>query len=117
MPRRGLLLTAVICLGYTAVRFAFDLDLEVFVIINTSSMVAVYLLGMVAAVRLLTRGSVGWWMAIISCVLVAGLVVLAGADLLIPAILAIVALVVGLIKKRRATVVTQGAPEETSVDV
>ena len=102
VPRRGLLLTAAICIGYTLAFFFLHLDLEVFVLIHTSSMVAVYLLGMIAAVRLLERFTVGWWMAIISCVLVAGLVVLAGANLLIPAILTVVALVVAVIKKRRA---------------
>jgi amino acid efflux transporter len=100
VPRRGLLLTAALCLGYTAVRFAFDIDLEVFVLIHTSSMVAVYLLGMIAAVRLLDRFSVGWWMAVVSVALVGGLVLLAGANLLIPAILTVVAVVVGLVKRK-----------------
>jgi amino acid efflux transporter len=112
VPRRGLLLTAALCIGYTLAFFFLHLDLEVFVLIHTSSMVAVYLLGMIAAVRLLERFTVGWWMAIISCVLVAGLVVLAGANLLIPAILTVVALVVALIKKRRAAPV-----DKESVDV
>jgi amino acid efflux transporter len=103
VPRRGLLLTAVLCLGYTAIRFALDLDLEVFVLIHTSSMVAVYLLGMVAAVRLLDRFTVGWWMAVVSVVLVGALVVLAGANLLIPAILAVVALVVGSVTRKEKT--------------
>jgi amino acid efflux transporter len=100
VPRRGLLLTAVICLGYTAIRFAFDLDLEVFVLVHTSSMVAVYLLGMVAAVRLLDRFTIGWWMAVVSVALVGGLVLLAGANLLIPAILAIVALIITLVTRK-----------------
>lgn len=100
VPRRGLLLTAVLCLSYTAIRFALDLDLEVFVLIHTSSMVAVYLLGMVAAVRLLERFTIGWWMAVVSVVLVGALVVLAGANLLIPAILTVVAVVVGLVKRK-----------------
>jgi amino acid efflux transporter len=103
VPRRGLLLTAVLCLGYTAIRFALDLDLEVFVLIHTSSMVAVYLLGMVAAVRLLDRFTIGWWMAVVSVVLVGALVVLAGANLLIPAILAVVALVVGFVTRKEKT--------------
>jgi amino acid efflux transporter len=100
VPRRGLLLTAALCLGYTAVRFAFDIDLEVFVLIHTSSMVAVYLLGMIAAVRLLERFTIGWWMAVVSVVLVGALVLLAGANLLIPAILTVVAVVVGLVKRK-----------------
>jgi amino acid efflux transporter len=112
VPRRGLALTAVLCIGYTLLRFAFDIDLEVFVLIHTSSMVAVYFLGMVAAVKLLDRWSVGWWMAIVSVVLVAGLVVLAGANLLIPAVLTVVALVVGLVQRRRA----RGRLERETVD-
>jgi amino acid efflux transporter len=112
VPRRGLLLTAVLCIGYTLAFFFLHLDLEVFVLIHTSSMVAVYLLGMVAAVRLLERWSVGWWMAIVSCVLVAGLVVLAGANLLIPAVLTVVALIVGVIKKRQTL-----TAEKEKVDV
>lgn len=101
VPRRALLLTAVLSLSYTAVRFVLDIDLDVFVLIHTSSMVAVYLLGVVAAVRLLESFSVGWWMAVVSVVLVGGLVVLAGANLLIPAILVVVALVVAMVKRRR----------------
>ena len=102
VPRRGLLLTAVLCLTYIVVFFALGLDLEVFVLVHTSSMVAVYLVGMIAAVRLLERFSLGWWMAVISVVLCAGLVVLAGANLLIPAVLAAIALVVALVTRRRA---------------
>ena len=41
-------------------------------------MVAIYAAGMVAAVRLLERFTIGWWMAVISVVLAAGLLVLAG---------------------------------------
>jgi len=54
---------------------------------------------MVAAVRLLTRFSLGWWMAVVSVVLVAGLLVLAGVHLLIPAVLAGVAVVVTAVKR------------------
>jgi amino acid efflux transporter len=111
VPRRGLLFTAVLFIGYTLAFFLLHLDLEVFVLIHTSSMVAVYLLGMIAAVRLLERWTVGWWMAVVSCVLVACLVVLAGANLLIPAILTVVALVVAVIKKRRTE-----NPERERVD-
>lgn len=101
VPRRGLLLTAAVCLGYTALYFALGVDLKVFVLIHTSSMVAVYLVGMISAVRLLDRFTVGWWMAILSVVLTAGLVVLAGANLLIPAILAVVAVAVTIVKRLR----------------
>jgi len=79
----------------------FHLDLETFILIHTSSMIAVYTVGMIAAVRLLQRFSAGWWMAVISVVLAAGLLVLAGWHLIVPGILAIVAVAVTLIRKAR----------------
>ena len=60
--------------------------------------------GMVAAVRLLERGSLGWWMAVASVILVAGLLVLAGPNLLVPVALAFVAVVVTLVKRYRKRV-------------
>ena len=99
VPRRALALWAAVALGYFALMVATGLRLEPFILIHTSSMVAVYALGMVAAVRLLARFSLGWWMAVVSVVLVAGLLVLAGAHLLIPAVLAGVAVVVTVLKR------------------
>ena len=46
-------------LVYIAVFFVFHLDLQTFILIHTSSMVAVYAVGMVAAVRLLRVGQRG----------------------------------------------------------
>jgi amino acid efflux transporter len=77
-------------------------DLTPFILNNTSCMVAVYALGMVAAVRLLKRWSVGWWMAVISVVLVAGLLVLAGWHLIVPAVFALVAIGVTSYKRRKS---------------
>ena len=91
-----------ITLAYTAIFFAFHLDLQTFILIHTSSMVAVYALGMIAALRLLRRWSLGWWMAVVSTVLIAGLLVLAGAHLLVPAILALAAVAVTVIRRIRA---------------
>lgn len=99
-PRRGLLLTGALCTAYIAVFGLFRLDLEVFVLIHTSSMVVVYVLGMVAAVRLLERWSLGWWFGVVSVLLTAGLLVLAGVHLLVPAILAAAAVVVTLVRRR-----------------
>ena len=93
---------AIIAIYFIALVLA-DLDLAPFVLINTSCMVAVYALGMLAAVRLLTRWSLGWWMAIVSCVFVAGLLLLAGAALLAPVALAVAALVVTAAKRIRLT--------------
>ena len=102
VPRRALALFAVQMAIYIAVFFVFHLDLQTFILIHTSSMVAVYAVGMLAAVRLLTRWSAGWWMAIISVVLAAGLLVLAGWHLIVPGILALVAVAVTVIRRIRA---------------
>jgi amino acid efflux transporter len=65
-------------------------------------MVAVYALGMVAAVILLKRWSFGWWLAVIATVMVAGLLVLAGPNLLVASVLAVIAIVVTIVKRFRA---------------
>ena len=100
VPRRGLALVTVIELSYFALLTWRGAELTPFILIHTASMVAVYALGMVAAVRLLERYSAGWWMAVVSVVLVAGLLVLAGANLVFPAALAGVALIVTVVKRR-----------------
>lgn len=101
VPRRSLLLVGVFVLGYLGAAALNEGRLEPFVLIHTSSMVAVYALGVIAALRILRRGTPGWWMALVSAVLVAGLVVLAGANLLVPLVLAVVAVIVTLVKRRR----------------
>jgi amino acid efflux transporter len=102
VPRRALVVFGVQMVIYIGVFFVFHLDLETFILIHTSSMVAIYAVGMVAAVRLLDRFSVGWWMAVVSVVLAAGLLVLAGWHLIVPGILALVAIGVTVFRKVRA---------------
>ncbi len=101
MPRRSLLVVAGINVAYFVVVVATGMNLTPFILIHTSCMVAVYALGMLAAVRLLVRWSIGWWMAWVSVVLVAGLLVLAGIHLIVPAVLALVAVAVTLYKRRK----------------
>jgi amino acid efflux transporter len=101
IPRRSLAVVGLLAAVYLAALVATGLDLTPFILIHTSCMVAVYALGMAAAVRLLERWSLGWWLAVISCVLVLGLLALAGVHLLVPAILAVAALVVALAKRLR----------------
>ncbi|UDF12406.1 amino acid permease [Antiquaquibacter oligotrophicus] len=103
VPRRALALIAVIELAYFGIAASRGLDLTPFILIHTSSMVAVYVVGSLAAVRLLARFSLGWWMAVVSLVLTVGLLVLAGANLLIPALLAVIAVVVTVVRIRRRT--------------
>ena len=102
VPRRALLLVAVQCFVYLGLYLLLNADFTSFVLVQTASMATVYLLGVIAAVRLLDRFSAGWWMAVISVVLVAGLVVLGGPYLVVPAALGLVAVVVTLIKRIRA---------------
>ena len=102
MPRRAIALVAVLNLGYASVFFAFGIPLQTFILIHTASMVALYFIGMVAAVRLLRRGSLGWWMAVVSVVLTGALLVLAWDHLLVPLLLALVAVSVTVIRRIRA---------------
>jgi len=101
VPRRSLLVVGALAAIYLTALVVSGLDLTPFILIHTTCMVVVYALGMVAAVRILRRWSIGWWLAVVSVVLVAGLVVLAGATLFIPAALALAAVVVTVIQRRR----------------
>ena len=76
-------------------------ELEPFVLVHTSCMVAIYAVGMAAAVRLLDRGSAGWWAAVVACVLSLGLAALAGWHLVVPLGLAVVAVAVGALRRAR----------------
>jgi amino acid efflux transporter len=99
VPRRSLLVVGLLSAVYLGALVATGLDLAPFILIHTGCMVAVYALGMAAAVKLLRRWSLGWWLALISCVLVFGLLLLAGVNLLIPGGLAIAAFIVTVVKK------------------
>ncbi|MEO6943468.1 MAG: amino acid permease [Lacisediminihabitans sp.] len=101
IPRRSLVVVGVLAGIYLVALVSTGLDLAPFILIHTGCMVAVYALGMAAAVKLLNRWSFGWWLAAISCILVFGLLLLAGANLLIPAVLAIAALIVGIIQRQK----------------
>lgn len=102
VPRRAIALVAVLNLGYATVFFVFGFELQTFILIHTASMVSLYFIGMLAAVRLLKRGSVGWWMALVSVVLTAALLVLAWSHLVVPIVLALVAVAVTVIRRFRA---------------
>ncbi|MET0854714.1 MAG: amino acid permease [Microterricola sp.] len=101
VPRRALSVTAVLIAIYYALMAANGFDLTAFILVHTSCMAAIYAFGMIAAVKILDRWSIGWWMAIVSSVLTIGLLVLAGPNLVIPAVLALAAIVVALVKRRR----------------
>jgi amino acid efflux transporter len=67
---------------------------------NISSMISIYALGMVAAVRIFDRWSFAWWLAVIATVMTAGLLALAWANLYVPLGMALFAVIVGLLKRR-----------------
>ena len=102
VPRRSLALNAVVVAVYFVSALVTDFDLTPFILVNTACMVCVYALGMVAALRLLERWSIGWWLAVASVVLIAGLLVLAGVALLVPLAFVIVAFIVKAAKRARA---------------
>lgn len=102
IPRRALAVVAVLTGIYFALMATQELNLTPFILIHTSAMVAIYVLGMIAAVRLLETFTPGWWMAVVSVALTIGLLVLAGPNLLVPAVLALAAVVVHLFKQRRS---------------
>ncbi|HSP52067.1 MAG TPA: amino acid permease [Cryobacterium sp.] len=102
VPRRSLTVVLALIGCYFAAMVVWELPLSTFILIHTSSMVAIYVLGMIAAVRLLDRYTVGWWLAVVSVVLTIGLLLLAGPNLLVPAVLAGVAVAVRLVKRWRS---------------
>ncbi|TFB47250.1 APC family permease [Cryobacterium tagatosivorans] len=115
IPRRSLGVVALLTATYFALMTWQGLSLATFILIHTSSMVAIYSLGRIAAVRLLERWSPGWWMAAVSVVLTLGLLVLAGPNLLVPGLLAVAAVVVGLagrLGRRSAAVKADAARAE-----
>ncbi|WP_368498672.1 APC family permease [Herbiconiux sp. A18JL235] len=103
VPRRALAVVALLAAGYYTAMVLTGGELTPFILIHTSCMVAVYALGVVAALRILPRFGAGWWCAAVSVLLVGGLVVLAGGNLLVPALLAVAALAVSLVRATHAT--------------
>ena len=98
VARRGLLLSTVVMALYSVVVLASG-DLQPFILVQTSFAAAVYGLGVASALRLLPARSLGWWMALLSCILAAGLLILAGWHLVFPAAAAVVALGVGVLTR------------------
>ena len=84
VPRRALALTAVVITIWFALMNLAGLELTPFILVHTSCMVSIYVVGMIAAVRLLRRGTPGWWMAVVATVLCVGMLVLALGSLFPP---------------------------------
>ena len=101
VPRRSLALTGVLIVVYFGLMLVNRLDLTGFILIHTSNMVAIYAAGMLAATLLLERWSLGWWLAVVATVMTAGLLVLAWANLIVPLVLALAAVLVTLVRRVR----------------
>ncbi|MBW9110089.1 APC family permease [Microbacterium ureisolvens] len=101
VPRRALLLTFAIAMVYCAIALATGGDLQTFILIHTSNMVSIYAAGMIAAALILPRFTAGWFMAVVAAVLSIGLLLLAGANLLPAAVLALAAILVTVVKRLR----------------
>jgi amino acid efflux transporter len=111
IARRGLALSAVVMAVYFAVVVGVG-ELAPVILIHTSIAAAIYGVGVAAALVLLPKRSLGWWMAVLSCALVVGLLALAGTNLLYPAGMAVAAILVGVIVRRRR----RGRNAEGAVD-
>lgn len=101
VPRRALVLSGSVTLVYFVLVVASGGALGSFILIHTSNMVAIYFVGMLAATLLLRRWSFGWWLAVVATVLTAGLLVLAGANLVVPGVLALAAVAVTVVRRLR----------------
>jgi amino acid efflux transporter len=101
VPRRALALTGAVIAVWFALMNLARLDLTPFILVHTSCMVAIYAIGMVAAVRLLRRWSPGWWMAVVAAVLCGGMLLLALGSLLPALALALAAVIVTASRRLR----------------
>jgi amino acid efflux transporter len=101
VPRRAIALTGAVMATYFVLLVVTGLDLTPFILVHTSSMISIYALGMIAAVRLLRTWSFGWWMAAIATVLCFGMVVLGVGALLPAALLALAAVAVTVVRRIR----------------
>ncbi|MFF8883933.1 APC family permease [Streptomyces flaveolus] len=90
---RVLVWPSLIMLGGLAAAALTSLGTEELVAICVGSQIPVYVLGLAAGLRLLTRFSPSWWLALVSTTAVATLLIPAGVHLLVPAAIAVGVLV------------------------
>ena len=101
VPRRSLIIVAFVSLVFFAILFAQDFNLLTLIPIHLSSMVAIYVLGMIAAVIIFPRWSFDWWVAVIAMLMTFVLLILNGPNVLFTLGIAFIAIAVGAIKKMR----------------
>ncbi|HEU5145012.1 MAG TPA: amino acid permease [Dermatophilaceae bacterium] len=82
VPGRSLGLLTGLSFGALLVAGVLDLELGPLMLLATGCFTLVYVLGTAAAVRLLPRYSLAWWMAVVALVSVVGLLAVTGAHVL-----------------------------------
>jgi len=102
VPRRALLVTFAMALSYFGLAVLMGGDMQPFILVHTGNMVAIYTAGMIAALVLLPRRTVGWWTALAAAVLSVGLLLLAGLSLVPVGVLALAAVAVTAWRRARA---------------
>ena len=111
VPRRALALTSGVFAVWFVLMLASGLELTGFILVHTSCTVAIYAVGMIAALRLLRRASAGWWLALVAALLCLGMVALAWASLLPAVVLALAAIAVLLWRRRPPRATAAGEPD------
>ena len=99
VPRRALVLMFLISSVSLTVMSVQDFRLDQILALQVSGMVCIYVLGMIAATRILPRWSLSWWVAVVAVPLTSVLLVAAGANLLYPLGGALAAIIVGIVKR------------------
>jgi amino acid efflux transporter len=102
VPRRSLLVMFAISSISMTIMATQDFRIETLLTFQVSGMVCIYVLGMIAATRILTRWTLAWWGAVIAVPLTALLLLFSGAGLMFPLAGAVAAVIVTLVKKYRA---------------
>ena len=102
VPRRSLMLSLGISIIFFCILFAQDFQLLSLIPIHLSSMVAIYVLGMTAAVLIFPRWSWDWWVAVVALAMTIVLLILNGPNVLFTVGVAIIAVIVTLVKRRLA---------------
>ncbi len=82
VPRRSLTLVTVLSFGALLVTALLDLGMEALMLLATGCFTLVYVLGTASALRLLPRGTVSWWLALVAFVSVLGLLAVTGPHVL-----------------------------------
>jgi amino acid efflux transporter len=102
IPRRSLTLSLGISIIFFSILFAQDFQLLSLIPIHLSSMVAIYVLGMTAAVLIFPNWTWDWWVAVVALAMTIVLLILNGPNVLFTIGVAIIAVIVTIVKRQMA---------------